>query len=151
MTRRNQDYPPELREQAVRMVAEVTPNYDSQGQRPTRLARSWGGTAKTVGEWVRQAEVDAGQRPGYQRRVGGDQRLKREVAELREAPRSVRTPERSDGPSSVRSRQIAEASARYVALSRHADQLTWRVRSGSELSKSAVVPFVVRTHAHRRP
>ncbi len=30
MTRRNQHYPPELRERAVRMVAEVTPNYDSQ-------------------------------------------------------------------------------------------------------------------------
>ena len=30
MTRRSQRYPPELRERAVRMVAEVTPNYDSQ-------------------------------------------------------------------------------------------------------------------------
>jgi hypothetical protein len=32
MTRRSQQYPPELRERAVRMVVEVTPNYDS---RPT--------------------------------------------------------------------------------------------------------------------
>jgi hypothetical protein len=30
MTRRNQHYLPELRERAVRMVFEVTPNYDSQ-------------------------------------------------------------------------------------------------------------------------
>ena len=30
MTRRSQHYPAELRERAVRMVAEVTPNYDSQ-------------------------------------------------------------------------------------------------------------------------
>ena len=30
MTRRNQHYPPELRERAVRTVAEVTPKYDSQ-------------------------------------------------------------------------------------------------------------------------
>jgi hypothetical protein len=29
MTRRNQHYPPGLRKRAVRMVAEVTPNYDS--------------------------------------------------------------------------------------------------------------------------
>jgi hypothetical protein len=30
MTRRNQYYPPEMRERAVRMTAEVTPNFDSQ-------------------------------------------------------------------------------------------------------------------------
>ena len=30
MTRRSQHYPPELRERAVRTVAEVTPKYDSQ-------------------------------------------------------------------------------------------------------------------------
>jgi hypothetical protein len=30
MTRRSQHYPRELRERAVRMVAEVTPNYESQ-------------------------------------------------------------------------------------------------------------------------
>jgi hypothetical protein len=30
MTRRSQHFPPELRERAVRMVAEVTPNDDSQ-------------------------------------------------------------------------------------------------------------------------
>jgi hypothetical protein len=36
MTRRSQQYPRELRERAVRMVAEVTPNYDLQWA--TRLA-----------------------------------------------------------------------------------------------------------------
>jgi hypothetical protein len=36
MTRRNRHYPPELRERAVRMVFEVTPNYDSEkALRPT--------------------------------------------------------------------------------------------------------------------
>ena len=65
MTRRNQHYPPELRERAVRMVAEVTPNYDSQWAAMSAVAQKLGvGTAETVRKWVRQAEVDAGQRPG---------------------------------------------------------------------------------------
>jgi transposase len=65
MTRRNQHYPPELRERAVRMVAEVTPNYDSQWAAINAVAQKLGvGTAETVRKWVRQAEVDAGQRPG---------------------------------------------------------------------------------------
>src|SRR5690242_6199722 len=65
MTRRNQHYPPELRERAVRMVAEVTPNYDSQWAAINAVAQKLGiGTAETVRKWVRQAEIDAGQRPG---------------------------------------------------------------------------------------
>jgi transposase len=65
MTRRHQHYPPELRERAVRMVFEVTPNYDSQWAAINAVAQKLGvGTAETVRKWVRQAEVDAGQRPG---------------------------------------------------------------------------------------
>lgn len=57
------------------MAAEVTPNYDSQWAAIVPLPRSWGvGTAETVRKWVRQAEVDAGQRRSAprndQRRVG---------------------------------------------------------------------------------
>ena len=69
MTRRNQHYPPELRERAVRMVAEVTPNYDSRWAAINAVAQKLGvGTAETVRKWVRQAEVDAGQRPGTHHR-----------------------------------------------------------------------------------
>ena len=65
MTRRSQHYPPELRERAVRMVAEVTPNYDSQWAAINAVAQKLGvGTAETVRKWVRQAEVDGGARPG---------------------------------------------------------------------------------------
>ena len=42
MTRRNQHYPPELRERAVRMVAEATPNYDSQWAAIGAVARKLG-------------------------------------------------------------------------------------------------------------
>ena len=87
MTRRNQHYPPELRERAVRMVAEVTPNYDSQWAAINVVAHKLGvGTAETVRKWVRQAEVDAGRRPGTTTDESAElKRLRRENAELRRA------------------------------------------------------------------
>ena len=61
MTRRNQHYPPELRERAVRTVAEVTPNYDSQWAAINAVAEKLGvGTAETVRKWVRQARSTLG-------------------------------------------------------------------------------------------
>src|ERR687893_2490065 len=87
MTRRSQQYPSELRERAVRMVAEATPNYDSQWAAINAVAQKLGvGTAETVRKWVRQAEVDAGKRPGTSTEDSAEiKRLKREVAELRRA------------------------------------------------------------------
>jgi transposase len=87
MTRRNQHYPPELRERAVRMVFEVTPNYDSQWAAINAVAQKLGvGTAETVRKWVRQAEIDTGHRAGVSSDESAEiKRLKREVAELRRA------------------------------------------------------------------
>jgi transposase len=69
------------------MVAEVTPNYDSQWAAINAVAQKLGvGTAETVRKWVRQAEVDAGQRPGTSTKASAEiKRLKREVAELHRA------------------------------------------------------------------
>ena len=88
MTRRSQQhYPPELRERAVRMVLEVQGSYDSQWAAITAVAHKLGvGTAETVRKWVRQAETDAGQRPGpTSTEVEELKRLRRENAELRRA------------------------------------------------------------------
>jgi transposase len=80
-------YPAELRQRAVRMVAEVRPNYDSDWAAITAVAQKLGiGTTETLREWVRQAEVDAGHRSG----VGSEEsaelkRLRRENTELRRA------------------------------------------------------------------
>ena len=79
MTRRNQHYPPELRARAVRMVAEVTPNYDSEWAAINAVAQKLGvGTAETVRKWLRQAEVDTGQRLGTSSEESAEiKRLKR--------------------------------------------------------------------------
>jgi transposase len=80
-------YPQELRGRAVRMVAEVRPNYESDWAAITAVAAKLGiGTAETVRKWVRQAQVDAGARPGVTTEESAElRRLRRENAELRRA------------------------------------------------------------------
>ena len=78
-------YPPELRERAVRMVAEISDQHDSEWAAIGEVARLLGvGCAETVRKWVRQAQVDAGSRPGTTTEESAElKRLKRENAELR--------------------------------------------------------------------
>lgn len=80
-------YPEELRERAVRMVAEIAPQHGSQWAAITAVADKLGvGAPETVRTWVRRAEVDAGKRPGVTTEEAEElKRLKREVAELRRA------------------------------------------------------------------
>ena len=87
MARRSSNYPPELRERAVRMVAEVRPEYPSDWPAICAVAQKLSiGTAETLRKWVRQAEVDAGARPGISSEESAEvKRLRRENAELRRA------------------------------------------------------------------
>ena len=87
MPRRTNNYPRELRERAVRMVAEATPEYPSPWAAMTAVAQKLGiGSTETLRKWVRQAEIDAGQRPGLTSEEHAEiKRLKRENAELRRA------------------------------------------------------------------
>ena len=86
-------YPPELRERAVRLVAEVLPNYPSEWPAMVAVADKLGiGTAETVRKWVRRAEVDGGVRPGITtEELAEIKRLKRENAELKRANAILRS------------------------------------------------------------
>jgi transposase len=80
-------YPQELRVRAVRLVAEVRSDHDSEWAAMEHVARLLGvGSTETIRHWVRRAEVDGGRRPGVTSDAAGELvRLKRENAELRRA------------------------------------------------------------------
>ena len=61
----------EQKAKAVRLVAEVTPQYESQWAAIESVAAKIGASAETVRKWVRRAEIDAGQRPGIAPGDGG--------------------------------------------------------------------------------
>jgi transposase len=81
------NYPPELRERAVLMVKEVRADYSSEWAAMEAVAKKLGiGSAETVRKWVRQAEVDAGGRPGVTSQESADLgKLRTENRELRRA------------------------------------------------------------------
>lgn len=79
-------FSPEVRERAVRMVAECRGDHPSQWAAVESIAAKIGCTSQTLLTWVRQHERDSGQREGPttadQKRV---KELEREVRELRKA------------------------------------------------------------------
>jgi transposase len=63
MQGRRGGYPAELRERAVRLVAESRAHHDSEWAAITSVAAKLGvGCAETVRKWVRQVQVDSGSR-----------------------------------------------------------------------------------------
>ena len=83
----NNRYSPEFKQRAVRMYQETRPDHPSDTSAMMKVAELLGiGTGETVRHWVRQAEVDAGTRPGVTSEESAEvKRLKRENAELRRA------------------------------------------------------------------
>lgn len=82
-------YPRELRERAVRAVAESVAEgrYPSEFEAIRTIAGRLGiGSPETLRKWVRQAEIDGGVKPGKStQEIAEIRELKREVAELRRA------------------------------------------------------------------
>ena len=79
-------YTNEMRERAVRMVAEVRPEHPHETAALRHVAGLLGMNTETLRLWVHRAEIDAGKRPGTTSDDAEEiKRLKREVAELRRA------------------------------------------------------------------
>ena len=81
-------YPDELRERAIRLVLDAK---EDPATRPTRRAGgsadSWGSIPETLRSWVKQAQIDAGDRPGttHERRPADQRAASGRMRELRRA------------------------------------------------------------------
>ena len=83
-------YSSEMRERALRMLAEARPDHPNQMTAIRHVAGMLGMNSETLRGWLRQSEVDGGLAPGRAPGVTTDaaaeiKRLKRENAELRRA------------------------------------------------------------------
>src|SRR4051794_24069353 len=79
-------YPAEMRARAIRMVHEAIAESGERQGAVSRIARQLGIGTESLRNWVKQAEIDSGKRPGVtsaeQRRIT---ELERENRELRRA------------------------------------------------------------------
>ena len=91
MSKTPNKYSPEVRERAVRMVFDHQAEHASQGATIRAIAPKIGCNRETLRSWVRQAERDAGKRPGLTSAESERIRaLEREVRELRQANEILR-------------------------------------------------------------
>ena len=79
-------YDPQMRERALRMLAEAMPDYKTKTAAVQHVAGLLGMSAETLRTWARKVEVDAGRVPGTPSDVlEENRRLRRENAELHKA------------------------------------------------------------------
>lgn len=85
-------YPEELRERAIRMAVDLRRDQATKQGALQRVGEQLGINPDTLRNWVQQAEIDEGHRPGVStaeaKRIA---ELEREVKELRRANEILRT------------------------------------------------------------
>ena len=88
---RRSRFSPEVRERAVRLVKDQEVQHASQWSAMCSVAAKIGCTPETLRKWVRQAERDAGSRPGLTTSEREElKELKRENRELKRANEILR-------------------------------------------------------------
>jgi transposase len=85
-------YPDELRERSVRLVLDVAQEAGSVSKACRRIGQELGINADTLRGWVKQEQIDTGQRPGVSTSDAARIRqLEKDNAELRRANAILRT------------------------------------------------------------
>ena len=79
-------YPQELKDRAVRMVQQLRREDPADNSVVSRVARQLGVGTESLRNWVKQADIDAGSRPGLTTEEREElKRLRKENFELRRA------------------------------------------------------------------
>ncbi len=82
----NRKYSPEMRERALRMLAETRPSHPTMMSAVRHVAGLLGMSPETLRLWQRPYEVDAGAKPGVTTDLAARiKQLEKEVSELRKA------------------------------------------------------------------
>lgn len=112
MSKTTNKFAPEVRERAVRMVADHERDYPSRWAAVVSIAEKIGCVPQTLHEWVKKAEVDSGKLAGVPTEVADKVKaLEREIRELRQAHEILRR-------GTVRISVCGRAVEHYAAMAR---------------------------------
>lgn len=89
----NRKYSLEMRERALRMLAESRPDHPTAMSAIRHVAGMLGMSPETLRLWQRRYEVDAGVKPGITTEAAAEiKKLQKEVSELRKANEILKAP-----------------------------------------------------------